>query len=95
MGWTEIPLTFIDSSLTREFMSRKGFFVSLDANKIAENGITDTAGPVTLLGLIATIECNGTAGVCVPFTGNGAITNAYAYRTNDDSIPVATTFVGP
>ena len=71
-------------------MTRKGFFVSLDA-------ITDH--PVTQLGLIDTQECPGSAGctenVPVTSSNNPTVVNHYAYRTDDDSVPVPTTFVGP
>ena len=88
--WSETALSSIDSSLTRDFMTRKGFFVSLDA-------ITDH--PVSQLGLIDTQECPGSAGCTenVPVTSgnNPTVVNHYAYRTDDDSVPVPTTFVGP
>jgi len=98
--WEEVPLESIDASLIRDFMTRKGFFYTLDANKVAEYGITDTAGPVTLLGLIDTVECQGSGSACtttVPVVAgnNAAIMNHYMYKDDDDSIPVATTYVGP
>ena len=97
--WTETALSTIDPSLTRDFMTRKGFFVSIDANKVFEEGITDTVGPVTELGLIDTQECTGSAAcsenVPVTSSNNPTVVNHYAYRTDDDSIPVPTTFVGP
>jgi len=97
--WTETALSTIDPSLTRDFMSRKGFFVSLDATKVAEEGIADNVGPVTQLGLIDTQECAGSAACSenlpVTASNNPTVVNHYAYRTDDDSIPVPTTFVGP
>jgi hypothetical protein len=89
--WIETALSTIDPSLTRDFMTRKGFFVSLDANKVFEEGITDTVGPVTELGLIDTQECTGSAAcsenVPVTASNNPTVVNHYVYRTDDDSVP--------
>jgi hypothetical protein len=97
--WTAGPLSTIDPNLTRDFLTRKGFFVSIDANKVPVEGIADAAGPVTQLGLIDTQECPGSAGctanVPVTASNNPTVVNHYAYRTDDDSVPVPTTFVGP
>jgi hypothetical protein len=97
--WSETALSTIDANLTRDFMSRKGFFVSLDATKVPEEGIVDTVGAVTQIGLIDTQECPGSAACSenVPVTAgnNPTVVNHYAYRTDDDSIPVPTTFTGP
>jgi hypothetical protein len=86
--WEEIPISSIDPGLVRENMTRKGFFYSLDANKVPEFGILDpTTGPVTQLGLIDTVECPGNAtGTCAPLnvpvtsSNNPSITNHYMYR---------------
>jgi len=98
--WEEIPVSSIDPGLVRENMTRKGFFYSVDANKIPFFGINDVAGPVTQLGLIDTVECPGNAsGTCTPLTApvtasnNPSIVNHYMYRTYDDSVPVPTAFV--
>jgi hypothetical protein len=97
--WTEIALSTIDSSLSRDFMTRKGFFVSIGANKVPQQGISDISGPVTQLGLIDTLECPGTSSctenVPVTASNNPNVVNHYAYRTDDDSVPVPTVFVGP
>jgi len=97
--WTETALSSIDPSLTRDFLTRKGFFVSLDATKVPQEGITDTVGPVTQIGLIDTQECPGSAAcsenVPVTSSNNPTVVNHYAYRADDDSIPVPTTFTGP
>jgi hypothetical protein len=73
--------------------------VSLDATKVAEEGIADNAGPVSQLGLIDTQECAGSAAcsenVPVTASNNPTVVNHYAYRTDDDSVAVPTTFVGP
>jgi hypothetical protein len=98
--WEEIPVSSIDPGLVRENMTRKGFFYSIDANKIPIFGIADAAGPVTQLGLIDTVECPGNAsGTCTPLTApvtasnNPSIVNHYMYRAYDDSVPVPTLFV--
>jgi hypothetical protein len=54
--WTEVSLTQIDPNLNQTFMGRKGSFVTGEAFKFPINGIFDTAGPVTLLGLVETLE---------------------------------------
>jgi len=92
--WQEIPISQIDPGLVRENMTRKGFFYSVDANKVPILGIADVAGPVTQLGLIDTVECPGNAsGTCAPLnvpvtsSNNPSITNHYMYQTYDDSKP--------
>jgi len=95
--WEEVPVSSIDPSLTRDFMSRKGLFYSVDAVKVPEFGIADGTGPVTQLGLIDTVECPGSSASCVPTSpvtsgSNAAITNHYMYRTDDDSVPVGTSY---
>jgi hypothetical protein len=52
--------------------------------KVPFIGITDRSGPVTLIGLVQTIE--GTA-------ANGFLERGYIYNMFDDSVPVPTTFV--
>jgi hypothetical protein len=98
--WQEIPISSIDPGLVRENMTRKGFFYSIDANKVPIFGINDVGGPVTQLGLIDTVECPGNAsGTCAPLSApvtasnNPSIVNHYMYRTFDDSVPVPTLFV--
>ena len=54
--WTEVSLTQIDPNLNQTFMGRKGSFVTGPAFKFPINGIFDTAGRVTLLGLVETLE---------------------------------------
>jgi hypothetical protein len=54
--WTQVSLTGIDPNLNQTFMGRKGVFFSGPAFKFPINGIFDTAGPVTLLGLVETLE---------------------------------------
>jgi len=88
--WTQValtsdgdPLVFIDDNLDEAGMgSRKGSFVSSPAEKVAIFGVTDTAGPVTLLGIVETRE----------LTAGGAIDRDYSYSMYHDSIPVPTRF---
>jgi hypothetical protein len=55
--WTEIPLISIDPNLTASQMgTRKGVFRSTQATKVPFAGVLDTAGPVTLLAVIETLE---------------------------------------
>jgi hypothetical protein len=55
--WTEVPFSMIDPNLTQALMgTRKGLVVSDGATKFPWFGIFDTAGPVTLLGLVETTE---------------------------------------
>lgn len=56
---------------------------SIKAEKTAVGGISDTAGPVTLLGLVITRELD-------PATGT--LLRHFAYPLLNDSIPVATSF---
>jgi len=80
--WTEVRLTDIDANLTTTLMGRKGVFVSDAAEKVGIFGITDKAGPVTLLGLFETTE-----GPPYPVG-----TRAYYNNLFNDSEPVATKF---
>jgi hypothetical protein len=78
--WDEVLLTDIDVNLVSSFMGRKGVFVSDAAQKVAIFGVTDHAGPVTLLGLFETTEGP------LPFQ------RAYYNNLFNDSNPVATRF---
>jgi hypothetical protein len=62
----------------------KGLVQSTSAVKVAEAGITDTAGPVTLLGLVITRELN---------SSGAAFLRDYTYPFFNDSVGVPTTFV--
>jgi hypothetical protein len=78
--WTETPLTWIDPNLTQSQMgSRKGVFRSFPANKFPFAGTGDRTGPVTMLGLVETME-NGNA-------------RAYFSGLQNDSKPVPTYFL--
>ena len=79
--WTEVSLTRIDRNLNQTFMGRKGSFLTGQAFKFPINGIFDTAGPVTLLGLVETVE-GPTLSDRVYFTG-----------VFNNSVPVPTIFV--
>jgi hypothetical protein len=82
--WTQVSLTGIDPNLNQTFMGRKGVFFGGPAFKFPINGIFDTAGPVTLLGLVETLEgpTAATFGTRNYFTG-----------VFNDSDPVPTFFV--
>jgi hypothetical protein len=78
--------------------SRKGVVVSSLAEKVqfgfaeldeAEQAAqaTDTAGPVTLLGIVDTVEYSIT-----PEGALGGIARAYSYSLYNDSVPVPTIF---
>jgi hypothetical protein len=79
--WTEIPLISIDPNLTASQMgTRKGVFRSTQATKVGFAGVADTTGPVTLLGLVETLE------------GPTLTERTYFYPTFNNSDPVATSF---
>ena len=83
--WTQVQLTAINSNLTQVNQgSRKGGVIAGPAVKIPFNGIDDTAGKVTLIGLVQTFE--GTA-------ANLYMERSYIYNMFDDSVPVPTFFV--
>jgi len=79
--WGEKQLsTQIDANLTGTGMgSRKGVFIAGPAEKVPIFGIQDTAGPVTLLGLVETLE------------GPTASERQYIYGVFNDSAPVVQT----
>jgi hypothetical protein len=82
--WAEVELSTIDPNLTQAGMgTRKGLFVSTQAEKFPYTGIYDQQGPVTLLGLVQTNE-----GVA-PWTAD----RSYIFQAFDNATPVATTFV--
>jgi len=88
--WTQVMLSDINTNLTEAGMgSRKGLFESSPAQKRAIGGITDVAGPVTLLGIIETAE-----------VANGNNVREYSYSTYNDPLSLVPTiffptFVGP
>jgi len=74
--------TVIDPALITAFMGRKGVVISGLAEKVAYAGIDDKDGPVTLLGLIETIE-GPPANPMARYIINGV---------SNDSAPVGTVF---
>ena len=80
--WTEKRLTEIDQNLTGALMgSRKGVFITDPAEKVPIGGILDTFGPVTLLGIVQTLE------------GPTLTERQYSYGVFNDSVPIPTVFV--
>jgi hypothetical protein len=79
--------TFIDPALTTTLMGRKGVVEFSRAEKVPFAGIADHVGPVTLLGLIETIE--------VPTAGAGRAAALREYITSlfNDGDVVPTCFV--
>jgi hypothetical protein len=58
--WTQVKLSDIDPGLTQSSLgSRKGLVASDFAEKVAFAGISDTAGFVTLLGIVQTSDSSG------------------------------------
>jgi hypothetical protein len=80
--WTEIPIRFISPGLDESF-GFKGLVESDPAVKVPIFGISDTAGPVTLLGIVETLER----------TVTGTFLREYSYSLNNDGTPVKTRFV--
>jgi hypothetical protein len=80
--WGERQLsTQIDPNLTQPGMgSRKGVFITDAAEKVPIFGIADIGGPVTLLGLVETLE------------GPTATERQYTYGVFNDSVPVTAVF---
>jgi hypothetical protein len=91
--WTQVRLTDIDSNLDEPSQisgtvsGRKGYFVSGPAEKVAIFGISDTSGPVTLLGVVETQEFSAPAAPAVP-----GIVREFSYSTFNDGIGVPTAF---
>jgi hypothetical protein len=82
--WAQFPLTSIDGNLTQVQMgTRKGVFRSSPAAKFPFSGIADTAGPVTLLGLVETLEGPAAA----------PASRSYFSAVYNDSAPVPTFFL--
>jgi hypothetical protein len=84
--WQEVPLTAINTALTTAVMGRKGVFLSDQAVQVALPGITDTTGPVTLLGLSEVLE-GGVFPPTAPWP-RASFTGLF-----NSSVPVPTTFV--
>jgi len=85
--WTQVPLSALaGGSLTQTAQgTRKGVVSAGPANKIADgNAPADLPGPVTLLGLVETVE--GTA-------ANGFLERKYNFGMTHDGTPIAGEFV--
>jgi hypothetical protein len=83
--WDQVQLSTINGNLTQAFQgTRKGIVRAGPAVKITNGAPDDDTGPVTLLGLIETIE--GTI-------ANGFLERKYNFNVNVTGNPVATTFV--
>lgn len=81
--WAQLRLIDIDPNLTQAQMgTRKGVFRSSPASKFPFAGILDTAGPVTLLGLVETVE-----------GPDAASARSYFSAAYNDSAPVPTFFL--
>jgi hypothetical protein len=82
--WGQFQLTRIDDNLTQANQgTRKGSFVAGPAEKMAFGGTGDQTGPVTLLGLVHTVE--GTL-------ANSYQERAYIFTPYNDSVFVGTDF---
>jgi hypothetical protein len=81
--WTEQRIVDIDANLTTTLMGREGVFASDAATKVGIFGIDDKTGPVTLLGLVETMEG--------PTPGSAA--REYIATPFNDGVGVPTCFV--
>jgi hypothetical protein len=85
--WTQVPLANLaGGNLTQAFQgTRKGVVIAGPANKLPDgNAPQDPPGPVTLIGLVETIE--GTA-------ANGFMERKYLVNMDTNHVTVATAFV--
>jgi hypothetical protein len=85
--WNQVPLSALaGGNLTQAFQgTRKGVVIAGPAEKIADgNAPDDTPHPVTLIGLVETVE--GTA-------ANGFLERKYNFNMSTDGHPVPTAFV--
>src|SRR6516165_8940364 len=85
--WDQVPLSALaGGNLTQAFQgTRKGVVIAGPAQKVRDgNAPGDTPGPVTLIGLVETIE--GTA-------ANDFLERKYNFNMSNDSNPVPTAFV--
>ena len=82
--WDQVQLSTINANLNQAFEgTRKGVVVAGPAVKIQNGAPGDGIGPVTLIGVVETIE--GTA-------ANGFNERKYDFNTSNDSVPVPTFF---
>ena len=79
--WTQVPLSALGGgNLTQSFQgTRKGIVIAGPAQKVRDgNAPGDTPGPVTLIGLVETVE--GTA-------VNGFLERKYNFNMSTNGIP--------
>jgi hypothetical protein len=76
--WSTILLSDLNPNLTATGLSPKGLVVSGQAEKFPIGGILDTAGPVTLLGIVETATWNGSVQ-----------TSSYSLYNNGVPVPTA------
>jgi len=81
--WTQERVDLIDANLNQGFMGRKGTWESGPAMKLPIEGIPDTSGPATLLGLVEIFEGAQPLGM----------DREYITVLSNDSIVVPTFFV--
>ena len=80
--WTQVPLSALGGgNLTQSFQgTRKGIVIAGPAQKVGDgNAPGDTAGPVTLIGLVETVE--GTA-------ANSFLERKYNFNMSTNGIPL-------
>jgi len=85
--WTERSISFLDNfsdNGLNESFGFKGLVESDPAVKVPILGVADTAGPVTLIGIVETFERD-------PVTGT--MIREYSYSLLNDGTPVSTRFV--
>ena len=85
--WDQVPLSALaGGNLTQTFQgTRKGIVIAGPANKIEDgHAPDDDAGPVTLIGLVETIE--GTA-------ANNFLERKYNFGMSTNGVPIGTEFV--
>jgi hypothetical protein len=77
--WVESRLSDIDANLD-EFFGTVGLVETTDAEKIPIFGVNDVAGPVSLLGLVDTVELNA----------SGAVVRQFSTLLFNDGLPIPT-----
>jgi hypothetical protein len=78
--WDQVQLSTIDPNLTQAFMgTRKGLVIAGPARKIQSGAPGDSTGPVTLIGLVETIE--GTA-------ANSFQERKYNFNMSSNGVPI-------
>jgi hypothetical protein len=86
--WTTEEVTDIDDNLEESF-GDKGLMESTEAEKVAIFGVDDTDGPVTLIGIVETIEGPSDN---LDFDRPHLIKNAWSYGLFNDGRGVPTSF---